>query len=221
MLLYDADDREGEVDLVVASRSVTPAVIRRMRRDAGGLICSTVPPDLHGRLGLPFYQDLLAEGRTHYPVLRQLAADDIKYDRRSAFALTINHRRTFTGVTDRDRALTISRFARFLASCNGAPAGRIQRRFGREFRSPGHVFLLNAAPGLLAERQGHTELATALVTMAGLPASATICEMMGEDGRALTKRRAIKYARRRSLPFVDGAEVVHAWTAFRRSGGSA
>ncbi len=207
--------------MVVASEFVTPASIRTMRKEAGGLICTTVPPSMSRRLGLPFYEDLLDRSAKAFPVLPLLAADDIRYDRRSAFGVTINHRRTFTGITDRDRALTIRKFSDFLRSCNGAAAGVLARRFGHEFRSPGHIALLNAAPRLLDERVGHTELATALVGLAGLAPSATICEMMGDDGRALSKRAAIKYAARRSLAFVEGAEVIAAWKEFHRSGVSA
>src|SRR2546427_517101 len=85
---------------------------------------------------------------------------------------------------------------------------------GREFRAPGHVALLNAADGLLAKRRGHTELSTALVTMAGLIPSATICEMMGDDGRALSKEDAKAYAEARNLVFLQGKDVVEAWRAW-------
>ena len=85
---------------------------------------------------------------------------------------------------------------------------------GREFRSPGHVPLLNAADRLLADRRGHTELATALVTMAGLIPTATICEMMGDDGRALSKEDAKEYARERTLVFLEGQDVIEAWRAW-------
>ena len=62
------------------------------------------------------------------------------------------------------------------------------------FRAPGHVHLLNASQELLVKRFGHTELSTALMVMTGLTPSATICEMMGDDGNALTKEKAKEYA---------------------------
>ncbi len=47
--------------------------------------------------------------------------------------------------------------------------------------------------------------------MAGLVPSATVCEMMGEDGKALSKEEAKAYAGEHNLVFLEGAEVVDAW----------
>src|SRR5439155_23389007 len=77
--------------------------------------------------------------------------------------------------------------------------------------SPGHVPLLNAAEPLLEGRRGHTELTTALMIMAGLAPTATICEMMADDGRALSKEDAKAYARARNLVFLEGQDIVRAW----------
>src|SRR5207249_10779915 len=41
VLVYDADGREAETDLTVASEFVSPAAIRTLRKEAGGLICMT------------------------------------------------------------------------------------------------------------------------------------------------------------------------------------
>jgi len=47
--------------------------------------------------------------------------------------------------------------------------------------------------------------------MAGLIPSATICEMMGDDGRARSKEDAKEYAEARNLVFLEGLDVVEAW----------
>ncbi|MEM2870123.1 MAG: 3,4-dihydroxy-2-butanone-4-phosphate synthase [Thermoplasmata archaeon] len=213
VLVYDSDRRERETDIIIASQHITPAAIRQMRRDGGGLVCATVPPPAWRRLGIPFLADLFQEAGGRHPLLAELVPDDIPYDTRSAFAITINHRRTFTGVTDRDRALTISQLAKMIREAleYRGPDDDLRRAFGRLFRAPGHVTLLNAAEGLLSNRQGHTEMATALVGLAGLTPSATICEMMGDDGRSLPREAALQYARERGLAFVDGAEVRRLW----------
>ena len=213
VLLYDSDQRERETDMVIASESVTPAAIRRMRRDGGGLICTTVPSTAWKRLGIPFLADLFHESRERHPLLGELIPNDIPYDTKSAFAITINHRRTFTGITDRDRALTITQFAKMVRECAGfkGPDEELRRTFGLLFRAPGHVTLLNATEGLLSARSGHTEMATALVQSAGLIPSATICEMMGDDGQALSKDLAAAYARENGSVFLEGAAVDEFW----------
>ena len=214
VLVYDAPGREGETDLVMASESVTPSAVRTLRQDAGGLICVTFDARLDGHLHLPYFDEVLAQAAGTFPTLRALAANDIRYDARSSFSLWVNHRETFTGITDRDRALTIRRFADFTAKALATENGWAAEAFGKEFRSPGHVPLVKAAPKLLDERRGHTELVTALVSMAQLIPTATICEMMGDDGRALSKEDAKGYAAARNLVFLEGSEILEAWRAW-------
>jgi 3,4-dihydroxy 2-butanone 4-phosphate synthase len=140
-------------------------------------------------------------------VFSALEPNDIPYDEKSAFSITINHRKTFTGIPDNDRALTIKEFATLLgiASLN-IDAGL--NLLHKEFRSPGHVFLLIAAKGLLNEREGHTELSTFMVKQAGLIPSATIVEMLDDSGTSLPKEKAIKYAAENNLSFVEGDEII-------------
>lgn len=213
VLLYDADGREEETDMVVASQHATPQVIRRLREEAGGLLCTTVAPEHHRKLGLPFLADLVNAGAKTHPVLKHLIADDIKYDpSRSSFSLTINLRTTYTGIPDNDRSATVVALARYLDGVGSLRDGDAQKEFGRLFRSPGHCILLNASEGGLAARQGHTELSLELARQAGLVPSTTICEMLdGATGKALGKKAAQEYAARNGLVFLTGRDVTTAW----------
>jgi 3,4-dihydroxy 2-butanone 4-phosphate synthase len=211
ILVYDADGREEETDLVVPSEFVTPATVRTMRSEAGGLICATLPSPVARKVGLPLMEVLLQHLAPTFPILRGLLEGAPPYDSRSAFSLTVNHRATYTGVTDRDRALTISALARVCGEASEASDGWARELFAKEFRSPGHVHLLIASEPLLEARKGHTELATALTIMAGVVPSATLCEMMADDGGALSRMDAKKYARARNLVFVEGQQIIEAW----------
>jgi 3,4-dihydroxy 2-butanone 4-phosphate synthase len=215
ILVFDADGREEETDLVVASEFASPAHIRTLRSEAGGLICTTVPADVHERLGLPYLSDVLTGAAATNPLLGRLTNATVPYETGSSkpsFGLSINHRDTFTGVTDNDRALTITRLAALVRARAQKSSRALQDEFAREFKAPGHVHLLNVHPQSLAKRKGHTELTTVLCELAGLSGSATICEMMnGPSGRALTKAQAIKYAAQNGLAFLEGNEVVEAW----------
>ncbi len=213
VLVYDADGREEETDMVIASERVTPAAIRVLRKDAGGLICTTADARIQEALGLPFLTELFLGMVEHYPVMGKLIPNDIPYDVKSAFGITINHRRTFTGITDDDRALTITEFAELAGSALTTEDGWAKQEFGKNFRAPGHIHLLNTSRKILESRFGHTELATALVIMAGMIPSATVCEMMGDDGKALSKDKAREFAKRTGLVFIEGAEVIEAWRA--------
>src|SRR5439155_1741679 len=132
VLVYDGDGREAETDLTIASEFVTPAVIRALRKEAGGLICMTVSGQVQARIGLPFMTDVLRRAGPAYPVLEAVSAEDFKYDRHSAFSIAVNHRDTFTGVTDVDRAKTISRLA---AMATGV----------FDLLHPGHLYFLREA----------------------------------------------------------------------------
>ena len=220
VLVYDFDDRERETDFTVASEFVTPAILRTMRRDAGGLICTTVPGRLAAEVGLPFLSDVFWDDSERYPILGMMAPTDIPYDgTKSSFGVTINHRDTYTGVTDDDRALTITRFVE--AVFRDAPAEEVRADIGRSFRAPGHVHLLNTSDDILRSRRGHTELCTAMMYMAGVRPSATICEMMGDDGGSRPRESVEEYARENGVPMVRGEQVVERWEEFLAHRGGA
>jgi len=200
VLIHDFADREGETDIVYPATAVDADAVARLRNDAGGLICVALSDSVSETFGLPFLQELV-----DHPA----AADhDLAYDDRSSFSLTVNHRETFTGITDVDRALTISELgAAAAAAGNGFDAAA----FADEFRAPGHVHLLRAAPGGLADRTGHTELGIALAASAGQPPAVVVCEMLDDEtGRARSPADANAYADRHGLVYVEGEALLSA-----------
>jgi 3,4-dihydroxy 2-butanone 4-phosphate synthase len=77
------------------------------------------------------------------------------------------------------------------------------------FTTPGHVPLLLASNGLLASRQGHTEMSVYLADLAKLTPITAICEMMdSQTYSALTVEKAQKFAKENAIPFVDGKELL-------------
>jgi len=196
VLVHDADDREGETDILYPAGAVSPADLARLRNDGGGLVFVALSDAVAEAFGLPFLHDLIDHPAGRF--------DSVGYDVRPSFSLTVNHRETYTGITDEDRALTV----RALADAAGAPGSF---DFAGEFRAPGHVHLLRGAPGLLAEREGHTELGLALADAAGQPPAVVGCEMLDDDtGKALSPADARAYAEREGLVYVEGAELVSA-----------
>jgi len=192
--IHDAADREGETDLVYPAGAVTPDAVARLRNDAGGLVCVALGPDIAEAFDLPYLHDSL-----DHPAA---AAHDLGYDDRSSFSLPVNHRDTYTGITDEDRSLTI----RALADAAADPE---ETDFAAEFRTPGHVHLLRAADGLLTERRGHTELGIALARAADLPAAVVVCEMLDDEtGEALSPGDARDYADRHDLAYVEGSRLL-------------
>ena len=211
LLLYDAPGREGETDIIFAAQHATPDRVRLLRQRGGGLVFIAVVYSAAQRLGLPFMDAVLNSAAADYPALAGLKAHDLPYDSRSSFSLWLNARDTYTGITDRDRARTVSAFSELVAAELEPDAARLL--LGEQFRSPGHVPVCVAHPDGLVGRQGHTELMVALVAMAGLPPVALGCEMLADDGGRLPPEAAVAWAKAGGHPFLEGHEIVAAWVA--------
>jgi 3,4-dihydroxy 2-butanone 4-phosphate synthase len=205
ILLYDLDGREEETDMVVAGRMATPGMVARLRRDAGGLICIAVPRAIAARLGLPYLHDIFMKSDSD--TLRSISAAKNPYGGHPAFSVTINHRDTYTGITDRDRSKTLTEFAALVGEMSRTTNGRWANVFRERFRSPGHVHVLIGSS--LHERQGHTELSLRLSELSSLPPAMVICEMLdGESHMALGKDDAAAYARSHGLVLIEAKDLL-------------
>ena len=94
--------------MVVAAEYVTPEHVARMRQHAGGLLCIAIANDFGNSLGLRYMHDILAESSTDKEMIMGLAP----YGDRPTFSISINHYQTYTGITDKDRSLTIQEMAK-------------------------------------------------------------------------------------------------------------
>ncbi|MEE3089964.1 MAG: 3,4-dihydroxy-2-butanone-4-phosphate synthase, partial [Candidatus Thermoplasmatota archaeon] len=186
--VFDAENREGETDLLFPALSADPAAMRRLRQECGGLLFLAIGHEVGEAFGMPYLQDLHAAPALleEHPVLHALRTNDLQYDARSAFTLSINHRETFTGITDRDRALTTRRFAELTKQVLSEGTDRAQAiaALGKEFRTPGHIPVCREAEHGLERRQGHTELAVGLARAAGTVPVVIGAEMLQPDGDA-------------------------------------
>jgi len=200
--VHDFADREGETDIVYPAGAVDEAAVAHMRNDAGGLICVAVDDAVGDAFDLPFLADAI-----EHPAVD----DNPEYDDRSSFSLPVNHRETFTGITDADRARTIVELGDAAARVTENPAAYGPTEFAAEFRAPGHVHVLRGDRDGLAGRTGHTELGLAMAEAVGAAPAVVVCEMLdGETGDALAPAAAAAYADRRGIAYVEGAALVEA-----------
>ena len=152
VIVTDDEDRENEGDLVMAAEKATPEAINFMARFARGLICAPVTEGRAAQLGLT---RMVAHNREMH---------------KTDFTVSVDAARgVTTGISASDRALTIAA----LASAHSRPEDLVQ---------PGHIFPLQARPGGVLRRAGHTEAAVDLARLAGLDPSGVICEILNEDG---------------------------------------
>jgi 3,4-dihydroxy 2-butanone 4-phosphate synthase len=208
VLVHDSKDRENEVDIFVRAKYVDPNILKMMRKDGGGLICVAIHSKITDAIGLPFIQEVYLKSNNE--LLKKLAMKDVPYDKRSSFSITVNHINTITGITDIDRAKTISELGTLCERFwnNEINKQEVRDLFIRNFRSPGHVHLLRGANKLLKERRGHTELAIALAMMAKVEPCVALVEMLGDNGRALSLEEAKEFANKQNLTILTGDEII-------------
>ncbi|MFV0338708.1 MAG: bifunctional 3,4-dihydroxy-2-butanone-4-phosphate synthase/GTP cyclohydrolase II [Chthoniobacterales bacterium] len=152
VIVTDDSDRENEGDLIMAAEKVTPNAVNFMARFGRGLICAPITEERARQLGL---QRMVAQNR-------EIQGTD--------FTVSVDAARGIsTGISAGDRSETI----RLLADATAQPQSLVQ---------PGHIFPLQAKPGGVLRRAGHTEAAIDLARLAGLDPSGVICEILNEDG---------------------------------------
>lgn len=213
VLIHDDDNREDEVDLVISSNSITPEHIAIMRKNAGGLICTAISKELSAKLGLPYLYDVLSIFGNANRTIAQINQNSSPYGDKPSFSITINHNNTYTGITDNDRALTVSSLANICSELTATTDTNIQKRilekFQNSFRTPGHVPILIASKGLLNERKGHTEMSIFLTKIANITNITTICEMLDPyNHKALSYKDAVEYAKNNNLVIIEAKELI-------------
>jgi 3,4-dihydroxy 2-butanone 4-phosphate synthase len=195
--------------MVIAAEHIKPRDIAIMRNQAGGLICLAISNKITERLGLMYMSDILRSSTRLNSIISKIAVDKSPYGDRPSFSLSINHIDTYTGITDLDRALTISKMAEV---CRKIDSGGIEE-FGNSFRAPGHVPLLIASNNLLKERAGHTELSIYLMQMARLVPAVVICEMLDSTThRALSINKAKNYANKSGIVLVESNQLLRSYS---------
>lgn len=203
VLLHDSSGRENEIDMVVAGELITPEHVARMRQHAGGLLCMAISNSLGEKLGLRYMHDILSNSDSFDSESKDMIMGLAPYGDHPTFSISINHYQTYTGITDRDRALTIREMTNLYNADNP------RRKFISSFKTPGHVPVLIAAKDLLLHRRGHTEMSVYLTELADLRPVTAICEMMdAQTYSALSVEKALKYAKQNAIPFVDGKELI-------------
>lgn len=209
VLVHDDKSREDEVDMVIAAEHIKPHHIASMRIQAGGLICLAVASEITHKLGLLYMHDIL-KSLTHInTTFSKLVSSKSPYGDSPSFSISVNHCDTYTGITDADRALTISRMAEV---CRNIDSGGVNE-FANSFRAPGHVPILIASANLLEQRTGHTELSIYLMQLANLTRAAVICEMLDSTTfRALPIVKAKNYADELGITLLESNQLLGSYS---------
>lgn len=171
IMVTDDPDRENEGDLICAAEFATTENINFMATYGKGLICTPMCAELADRLGF-----------------RPMVTDNTD-SHETAFTFSVDHVNTTTGISAKERALTI----RECVNPKSKP---------EDFRHPGHTFPLVARRGGVLVRNGHTEATVDLLRLAGLKQCGVCCEIMDNDGTMMLTPALKDFSKRHGLVFI-------------------
>lgn len=114
----------------------------------------------------------------------------------TAFTVSIDHVSTTTGISALERSVTAMK----AVEEDARP---------EDFRRPGHMFPLEAKPGGVLERMGHTEATVDLMRIAGLKECGLCCEIMREDGTMMRTTELIDFAMEHKLKIISVADLIY------------
>lgn len=178
VLVTDDEDRENEGDLIFAAESLTAEQVAMLIRECSGIICLCLPDEKVRELNLPM---MVKHNSSRF---------------QTAFTISIESAEgVTTGVSAADRLTTIK-----TAIADQAKP--------EDLCFPGHVFPLQARPGGVLERQGHTEAAVDLPRMAGLKPYGVLCELTNPDGTMARLPEIVAFAKKYQMTIVTVNDLV-------------
>ena len=181
LVVVDDENRENEGDLICAAESITPEMVNFMITKARGLLCVPMTEKRLKELKIPLMTDKNTE--THG----------------TKFTISVDHKKSTTGISAKERANTINELANPEAAAN-------------DFLRPGHIFPLIAENGGVLKRTGHTEATIDLTNLAGLNPAGALCEIIKDDGEMARLPELIEFAKEHKLHLVTIKDLIE----FRR-----
>lgn len=180
IILTDDPDRENEGDLICAAEMITPEMMNFIVRNTCGIVCLSLAEEKLKKLDLPLMVSTNANTSS----------------RGTPFTISIDAKSGITtGVSAQDRVRTIQ-------------AAIKEDVCPEDVVKPGHIFPLQAKPGGVLERAGHTEGAVDLMRLAGLQPAAVLCEVMNPDGTMAKGKELEDFAERHTIKLLSIEEII-------------
>jgi 3,4-dihydroxy 2-butanone 4-phosphate synthase / GTP cyclohydrolase II len=182
VLVCDDSNRENEGDLIIAAEFVTPEKIAFMLKYTSGILCVPMTAQRLHELALP--------------KMVKKNTDNFK----TPFTVSVDAKEgVSTGISASDRATTIKKLI-----LSDTQADDLVR--------PGHIFPLEASPGGVLQRAGHTEATVDLCTLAKLYPAGVIGELMCEDGSVASGEKLFSFASQHNVHIINIEDLI----AYRR-----
>ncbi len=178
IIVVDDEDRENEGDFILAADHITPEKVNFLAKHGRGLICVPMPSERIEKLELA---PMVQQNTALHGTKFTVSVDALK--------------NTTTGISASDRATTIS----VLADENAKP---------EDLGRPGHIFPIQAMPGGVLSRAGHTEATVDLSRLAGLQPYGVLCEILDDNGQMARFPQLLEMANKFNLKFVTVAALI-------------
>lgn len=178
VILMDDEDRENEGDIIIAAEKITPEAINFMARYGRGLICLTLTKERCRQLNLPL---MVRDNGSPF-------ATNFTISIEAAEGVT-------TGISAHDRSRTVEA----AVAKDAKPTDIVQ---------PGHIFPLEAQPGGVLVRAGHTEAGCDLARLADLEPASVIVEILNEDGTMARRPQLEVFAEEHGIKIGTIADLI-------------
>ncbi len=178
MIVVDDENRENEGDLVLAAEFITPEKVNFLTKNGRGLICVPMPRERIEELEL---SPMVKVNTALHGTKFTVSVDAV--------------RNTTTGISAHDRAETI----RILADDSARP---------EDLGRPGHIFPIEALPGGVLSRAGHTEATVDLCRLAGLKPYGVLCEILDDDGKMARLPQLMAMAKEMDLKVISVEDLI-------------
>lgn len=184
------DLRQGKIIVVIDDPD---------RENEGDLICAaryadTANVNFMATYGKGLICMPMSSAMTRKLGLRQMVSHNTD-NHCTAFTVSIDHVSTTTGISAIERSVTAMKCVE--------PDAKPE-----DFRRPGHMFPLEAKPGGVLERQGHTEATVDLMRIAGLEECGLCCEIMREDGDMMRTTELVAFAKEHGLKIITVEDLI-------------
>ncbi len=178
VIVVDDENRENEGDLVLAAEFITPEKVNFLTKYGRGLICVPMPRKRIEELKLT---PMVQFNTALHGTKFTVSVDAVK--------------NTTTGISAQDRAVTIETLVD-------------DRAHPEDLGRPGHIFPIEAMPGGVLSRAGHTEATVDLCRLAGLKPYGVLCEILDDDGRMACLPQLLRMAGEMDLKIISVEDLI-------------
>jgi 3,4-dihydroxy 2-butanone 4-phosphate synthase/GTP cyclohydrolase II len=178
VLVADDENRENEVDAIMAAQFASEQWIGWMIRYTSGYLCAP-----------------MTEQRANHLELNLMATTN-QDPFKTQYTITVDAAEgVTTGISAADRAATL----RVLADSKSTK---------NSITRPGHVIPLRAHQNGVLDRRGHTEATVDLLKLAGLASVGVIGELTNDDGTMTRLGDALELGKKFDLPVISIDQIV-------------